>query len=291
MVKERLTITLDRKILDEVDSTIDGINIRNRSHAIEYLLEESLGKNMPQKAVILAGGSLVKGPNGYVPKPMLMIDNKPLIEYLIRMLVKNEIKDILILAGDKGNMLTTYFGDGSKYGVRITYLIEEKRSGTEGALAFAKGLLNSESFFVINGDNYYDFNVKGLCQQHAATKALVTIALTTAENTKSFGVTKLEGSKILNFTENPNNETSKLVSSGFYLFSKEALDFVNSGSEPVMLEKSLFPLLASMGKLYGFVVSGNWVPLSSENIEMSIKSMEIVVSSAYSNKTKNKKSI
>ncbi|MGC9099218.1 MAG: sugar phosphate nucleotidyltransferase [Candidatus Micrarchaeia archaeon] len=276
-MKDRLTITIDRKILEKIDATIDGINVRNRSHAIEHLLEAALNKNAPRKAVILAGGTIIKGPNGYVPKPMLLLNGKPIIEYTFEMLLRNGINEAIILAGEKGELITSYFGDGSRFGIKLTYMLEEKRKGTEGALALAKGLLGSEPFLVINGDNFYDFSVIELYKQHLATNALVTIALTTAENTKGFGVTRLEGSRILNFAEKSPSERSKLVSTGLYLFDKGALDFISTSQEPVMLEKSLFPKLASMRKLYGFVISGDWVPLESSSIEGSIHEMEKLI--------------
>ncbi|MGC9129411.1 MAG: sugar phosphate nucleotidyltransferase [Candidatus Micrarchaeia archaeon] len=275
MSKERLTITLDRRILDEVDATIDGINVRNRSHAIEKLIEVALSQNVPQKAVILAGGNTIRQNGKTIPKAMANVAGKPIIEYTIQMLVRNGVNDFIILAGEKSEEITSYLGDGSRFGAKITYLIEEKRKGTEGALLLAKGLVGNWPFFVVNGDNFYDFRISEMYKQHIATKALVTIALTTAESTKGFGATKLEGSKILDFVEKPYYYQSKLVSTGFYLFSKEALDLISpNSSEPVMLEKSLFPRLASLGRLYGFVISGKWAPLASSEIESSIKEIE-----------------
>jgi NDP-sugar pyrophosphorylase family protein len=274
MSKERLTITLDRRILDEVDATIDGINVRNRSHAIEKLIEVALSQNVSQKAVILAGGNTIRQNGKIIPKPMVNVAGKPIIEYTIQMLVRNGVNDFIILAGEKGEEITSYLGDGSRFGAKITYLIEEKRKGTEGALLFAKGLIGNWPFFVVNGDNFYDFRVSEMYKQHIATKALVTIALTTAESTKGFGVTKLEGSKILGFVEKPYSENSKLISTGFYIFSKEALGLIDPSSEPSMLEKSLFPKLAKMGKLHGFVIYGKWSPLIDNELEQSIKEME-----------------
>lgn len=277
MGKVRLTITIDRRILEEVDSTIDGLNVRNRSHAIERLIEIALNQSAPRKALILAGGEPIKFEGKTILKPMLIVNGKPIIEYTIEMLLKNGVNDVTILAGEKSEEIISYLGDGGRYGIKITYLIEEKRRGTEGALLLTKGLAGEEPFFVLNGDNFYNFSITEMYKQHIATKALVTIALTTAENTKGFGVTRLEGAKILNFVEKPSFEKSKLISTGFYLFSKEALEFIKKVEEPVMLERSLFPKLANMGKLYGYVVSGSWAPLVSSDIQSSIKNMESLV--------------
>jgi len=274
MSKERLTITIDKKVLDLVDGTIDGINVRNRSHAIERLLELSLLQNVSQKAIILSGGDTVLSGGKRIPKSMVTAGGMPLLEYTIKMLSRNGTNDIVILAGEKSEEISNYFGDGSSFGVRITYVVENKRRGTEGALLFARGFVGPGPFFVINGDNYYDFNIADVYKQHIATKALVTIALTTVERTVGFGVTRLDGSKILDFVEKPATEGSKLVSTGFYVFSKAALDLISKSDKPVMLEESLFPRLASMGKLYGYVVSGKWVPFDSSRPEATIKEVE-----------------
>ncbi len=273
-MKERLTITLERNIIEEVDKSIDGINIRNRSHAIERLLEAALNQNAPRKAVIFAGGELIRYGNSTMPKPMVKVNGKPIIEHVIDMLLNNGANDIIILAGEKGDEIISYLGDGSRFNVKITYILEEHRKGTEGALLMAKSLVGNEPFFVVNGDNFYDFSTKEMYKQHIATKALVTIALTTIESTRGFGVTKLEGSKILDFVEKPYSEKSKLISTGFYIFSKEALSLIEPSSEPSMLEKSLFPKLAKMGKLHGFVMYGKWAPLIANELEQSIKEME-----------------
>ena len=280
-MKERLTITLDTFLLKEIDATIDGINVRNRSHAIERLLETALTQNAPKKAVVLAGGSTVRSSEGILmPKVMLKVRNKPILEYVLQELSRNGVNELVIAAGEGSEQITSYFGNGSSFGVRITYLIEEKRRGTEGALLLAKGLVGPEPFFVVNGDNMYKFDLLNMYKQHLATKAVVTIALTTAEKTSNFGVIKLEGSKIMEFTEKPVIGKSQLVSTGMYIFDKSALDMIEPSSQPSMLESGLFPRLAEIGKLYGYVISGAWQPLISNNIEGSIKKMEKLVASA-----------
>lgn len=279
MNKERLTITLDKKVLSAVDETIDGINVRNRSHAIERLIELALLQNTAQKAVILSGGDTILRKGKRIPKSMVMVGGLPLLEYTIRMLSRNNTNDIVILAGENSEEISNYFGDGSSFGVRITYAVENKRRGTEGALFFVRGLVGHEPFFVLNGDNYYDFNIAEMYKQHIITKALVTIALTTVEKTTGFGVTRLDGSRILDFVEKPATEGSKLVSTGFYVFSNAALDLISKSDKPVMLERSLFPRLASMGKLYSYVVSGKWIPFDLGRLEATIKDIEALTSS------------
>src|SRR5271157_2504838 len=190
MGRERLTITLDAELLKDVDSTVDGVNVRNRSHAIEKLLGSVLSQKTPEKALILAGGSLVRTSAGAIPKAMVNVKGSPILKYVIRELSRNKVTDIIIAAGEGSELITDYFGDGSLFGVRISYIVEEKRRGTEGALQLAKGLMGTEPFYMVNGDNVFRLNLGEMYKQHISTKALVTMALTTAEKTLGFGVTK-----------------------------------------------------------------------------------------------------
>jgi len=273
MVKERLTITLDKEVLKEVAATIDAINVRNRSHAIEKLLKTALMQKTPKKAVVLAGGVPVRFENKPIPKPMVLVDGKPIMEYVLQALSKIGVNDVIVVAGENAEEITGYFGNGSSLGLKITYLVEEKRRGTEGALALAKGLAGSDPFFVINGDNLYLFDLLEVYKQHINTQASVTIALTTAEKATGFGVTKLDGFKVVAFSEKPEETKNQLVSTGLYVFSSSVFDMLAQSEKPVMLEDSLFPKLAIIGKLYGYVVSEGWIPLDSSNISGSIKAM------------------
>ena len=101
----------------------------------------------------------------------------------------------------------------------------------------------------------------------------MTIALTTAEKATGFGVTKLDGFKVVAFSEKPEETKNQLVSTGLYVFSSSVFDMLAQSEKPVMLEDSLFPKLAIIGKLYGYVVSEGWIPLDSSNILGSIKAM------------------
>lgn len=275
-MKERLTITLDSELLKRLDTTIDGVNVRNRSHAIERLLDLVLEQAMPKRAVILAGGPTVstKG-QSEIPKPMLMIKGRPIIEYVIRELKRNEITEILIAIGRGGERITSYLGDGSLFGVKLNYIKEDSPKGTANALDLARGLVGNAPFFVINGDNIFRINLVEMYKQHISTKAPATMALATADITTGFGVTKLDGFKITSFLEKPEHERSKLVSAGIYIFNPSIFDIIQKeAGGHAMLEKHIFPKLASAGDLYGYVFSSPWYPLDTKNLVESIKRLE-----------------
>lgn len=275
-MKERLTITLDSELLKKLDATIDGVNVRNRSHAIERLLDIVLAQTTPKKAVILAGGPTVSTKSqSEIPKPMLMVKGKPILEYVIKELKRNDITDILIAIGRGGEKITHYFGDGTLFGVKLNYIKEDSPKGTANALDLARGLVGNSPFFVINGDNIFKINLLEMYKQHITTKGHATIALSPAEITTSFGVTRLDGFKVTSFLEKPEHEKGKLVSAGIYIFNPSIFDIIEKESAAhTMLEKDIFPKLASAGDLYGYVFSSPWYPLETKNIEESIRKLE-----------------
>src|SRR3989338_5903017 len=132
MQRERLTITLKNDILRLVDKFVDGDRIRNRSHAIEYLLAKTLVQ--PQvKVLILAGGRGVSfRPLTYeLPKAMIPIRGKPLLEHTLIRLKQFNLTDVTISIGHLGEKIKNYFEDGSRLGLKISYL-EQPRAGRGG---------------------------------------------------------------------------------------------------------------------------------------------------------------
>src|SRR3989344_5584060 len=166
MDRDRLTITLLKDILKKVDSFIDGTTIRNRSHAIETLISRSIAPKI-DTAVILAGGEGIKlRPLTYeIPKSLIPIGGRPLVEYTVEMLKKADIRNIVFAIGHLGDKIRDYFGDGSKFGVRITYKEESKRLGTAGALRSAASDING-TFITLHGDVLSHINLFDLLQFH-----------------------------------------------------------------------------------------------------------------------------
>src|SRR3989338_4184729 len=116
-MKERVTLTLDANLLREIDRRIDGHRIKNRSHAIELTLMQTMGSNVPKTALILAGGMGTRlQPITYeVPKPLLTVHDKTLLEHLFDLFKKFSIKDIVISIGYKGDKIKAAIGNGRKF--------------------------------------------------------------------------------------------------------------------------------------------------------------------------------
>ena len=273
MDRERLTITLKKDIVRLLDKQIDGVTLRNRSHAIETYLEHALTTNVTQ-AVILAGGKGVKmRPLTYeVPKALIPVHGKPILEYLIDALAKHTIRSIVLAVGHLGDKIQNHFGDGSRYGVKITYSKEIKPLGTAGALCFARTYLANETVVVLHGDMLVEIDFSELIRFHHEQHTIGTIALTTAADTSTFGAVNLRGSRIVDFIEKPEKgkTSSLLVNSGIYVFEPEIFDYIPQ-NKAVMLE-DIFPKLATEAKLSGFPFEGRWFDVSTpKTYEQAIK--------------------
>jgi NDP-sugar pyrophosphorylase family protein len=258
-MKERLTITLDSDTLGLVDNQIDGKKIKNRSHAIEILLHRVLGRNRPKKAILLLGGKGTRfRPITYeLPKALLPVQGKTVPEHLIELFKKYHIKDLVFSVGYMAEKIMAYYGDGSKYGVNITYVKEKEPVGSAGAIKLAANELK-EPFIVTNGDELKDIDLEEMYLFHKNNNALVTAALTTVEDPSLYGVAKLEGNKILEFVEKPTREKapSNLINSGLSIWEPEVIKLIPDGF--TMYEKDVFPKLAREGKLFGYIFSGQW---------------------------------
>jgi NDP-sugar pyrophosphorylase family protein len=258
-MKERITLTIERDILGKVDATVNGSDVKNRSHAVELLITKAFGQNKPSKAIILAGGqgSRMKALTNFMPKPMLRIQDKTLLEHNIALLSKHGIKDIIISIGYKGDKIKEYFGDGSQYGVNINYIEEKEPLGTAGPLNLLKDRI-TETFILMNGDELKNIDLEDMFMFHRKNKGTATIALTTIDDPSSYGVAVMNGNKIKTFIEKPSRENapSKLINAGCYILEPEILKTVPEGFS--MMENDVFPRLATNDKLLGYVFSGQW---------------------------------
>jgi len=156
----RVTITLSREIAGKVDELVDGVRIRNRSHAIESLISDSLDLAEVRQAVILAGGDRT-------------MERIPAIRRALQTLQQHGVFAIIMAVGYLGEQIRQEFGDGSQYGVSLTY--SESELGTGGALLQLKSQLK-RTFLIVNIDQPVDVDLRNLLKFHAAHQPVVTIA-------------------------------------------------------------------------------------------------------------------
>ncbi|MFH1591690.1 MAG: sugar phosphate nucleotidyltransferase [archaeon] len=272
-MKERVTLTLESDVLNKVDRMVDGKKIKNRSHAVELLVVKGLGRHVPHRAVILAGGKGTRlRPITYeIPKALIPVHGKTLTEHLFDLLRRHGVTEIMMAVGHMASKIKDHFGDGKPYGISLTYVEEKEPMGTAGPLRMAKEFLK-EPFIASNGDELKDIDIEQMYKLHREKGALCTIALTTVEDPSQYGVARLSGSKILEFVEKPKKEDapSNLINSGFYIIEPEVVEIIPEGFS--MLEQDVFPKLAQLGRLYGFPFSGQWFDTGNiQRYERAIK--------------------
>ncbi len=263
----RLTITLDQELLRRLDAVIDGSKIRNRSHAIEFLLSNSLVAKKT-KVLILAGGEGVKfRPLTYeLPKSLIPIKGKPLLEHTLEALRDQGFSEIYISIGHLGEKIRDYFGDGARWRIKIRYLEQtSSKKGTAQPVLEAKGYLGDEPFLVIYGDVLTKLFFSDLVEFHASHRGIATIALASVEKPAMWGVATIQGNRIVDFVEKPKIRTkSHLINAGVYVLSPEVFRYIPKNS--TRLEKDLFPRLAQEGKLYAYPFESEWHDVSTPEV-------------------------
>jgi len=178
------------------------------------------------KAVILAGGkgTRLKPYSAVIPKPLVPIGNKAILEILIGRLRKFGVKDLTICVNHLAGLIQAYFGDGKKLGVDIKYSVEDKQLGTVAPIKLVKGL--PENFFVMNGDLMTDLDFKKFYNNHLENKTLVTIAIYKRTSKIDFGVIDVDkvNNVVKGFKEKPEYELN--VSMGVYILNKKVLEII-----------------------------------------------------------------
>jgi NDP-sugar pyrophosphorylase family protein len=258
--REKLTVTVKKDLIKKIDKIIDGRKIRNRSHATEFLIEEGLGLNKVNTAFILAGGEGTRlRPLTYeIPKPLIPVHGKPLLEHTLELLHSHGIDNVVMSLGYKAEKIQEYFGDGRRYGMNFTYIIEKEKLGTAGPLKLAKKYLTS-TFIVLWADVLAQIDLDDFIRSHHENDGLITIALTSVDDVSSFGVVSLKGNKITGFVEKPKKEDapSNLINAGLAICEPEVIDHLPAGKF-AMFEKDIYPQLAEAGKVYGYPFEGQW---------------------------------
>lgn len=213
------------------------------------------------KAVILAGGkgTRLKPYTTVFPKPLMPIGDKPILEIVIRQLKSYGFDEIIMAVGHLAELIMTFFNDGSKYGIKIKYIREDKPLGTAGSLALMKDEL-TEAFLMMNGDVLTTLDFSDLVRYHKRKGAIATIALKRRDVKIDFGVVEFnEGNNnIIGYIEKPIIDY--LVSMGVYVFDPRVLEYIR-------LEECLdFPdliknLISNREIVKGYSFDGYWLDI------------------------------
>ena len=215
------------------------------------------------KAVVMAGGfgTRIQPLTHSIPKPMLPIMNRPMMEHTIVSLRDLGITEFIILLYFKPEVIKDYFKDGSKWGINITYVVPDDDYGTAGAVKKAQEFIGDENFIIISGDLVTDFDFQQIFDYHKAKHSKLTITLTSVENPLEFGVVIAnDEGKIEKFLEKPSwgEVFSDTINTGIYIIEPEILNYIPK-NENFDFAKDLFPLLMRQGiSLMAGYAQGYW---------------------------------
>ena len=192
------------------------------------------------QAVILAGGlgTRLRPYTFTVPKPLLPLGDKALLDHLIEHLVACDVKEIILALGYQPQLVRAYFGDGSSRGVTIRYVQETEPLGTAGCLSLARPLLDPTSpFFVMNGDIVTQLDFGAMARFHAAERAQLTIGYIEHTYQSPFGVLELNGAEIVGIREKPAYVHP--VSAGIYCVAPDVAAMVPENTPTTMPDLAL----------------------------------------------------
>jgi NDP-mannose synthase len=178
-----------------------------------------------KRAIILAGGkgTRLRPYTVVLPKPLMPIGDYPILEVIIRQLVQNGFNRITMAVNHQADLIQTFFGDGSKWGIKIDYSLEDKPLSTMAPLKLIEDL--PENFLVMNGDILTDLDYNDFYESHVANNNIFTISAYQREVKSEFGVLELDSQNtLIGFKEKPIQKYD--VSMGIYMVSKKAVEYI-----------------------------------------------------------------
>lgn len=219
------------------------------------------------QAVIMAGGegSRLRPLTSNLPKPMLPIVNRPMMEHIVLLLKQHGITDVVATVQFLASLIRNYFGDGSDLGVSLSYANEEVPLGTAGSVLGAQDLL-SGTFLVISGDALTDIDLEEVIGFHRSRGAAATLVLKHVQDPLEFGIVMTrEDGHIERFLEKPTwgQVFSDTINTGIYVLEPEILDLIPP-DRPYDFSSELFPAMLDKGlPLFGFVSDAYWTDVGN----------------------------
>lgn len=214
---------------------------------------------MARRAVILAGGrgTRLKPYTLALPKPLVPVGETPILEIIVRQLSSQGFDHLTFAVNHQADIIRAYFGDGSKFGVKIDYSLEKIPLSTMGPLRLVKDL--PSSFLVMNGDVLTDLNYGGLLERHEREANLMSISASRREQLIDFGVLETgEDGKLVDFHEKPRDRY--LVSMGVYALSNRVLRYIPEG-KPYGFDNLVLDLLGAKEVVKVYPYEGYWLDI------------------------------
>ncbi len=219
------------------------------------------------QAILLVGGfgTRLMPLTSTVPKPMLPIAGLPVTEHQLAMAKRAGITSLVLATSYLSEVFIPYFGDGSRWGMKLQYAVEEEPLGTGGAIRNAAELLTkSESIVIFNGDVLSSHDLSRQIQMHESLNADVTLHLTHVADARAFGCVPIdEEGRVTAFLEKMEKPVTNTINAGCYVFNPRIIQSIPAG-KVVSVEREIFPqLVASGNAVYGMVDDSYWLDIGT----------------------------
>jgi NDP-mannose synthase len=224
------------------------------------------------KAIVLAGGKGTRlAPYTTVlPKPLMPIGDMPILDVVLRQLAAAGFDKITLAVGYLAELLMAYCGDGSRYGVELTYSREERPLGTAGPIALVRGV--DQTFLVMNGDLLTTLDYREMLAFHVSRGNIATVATFPRDVVIDLGVIEAIDDRVVNYREKPSFNYA--VSAGIYVFEPAVLDFIPRG-ERFDLPELILTLLDRGLTVGRFAAVGQWLDIGRhDDYEEAVRAFE-----------------
>jgi NDP-sugar pyrophosphorylase family protein len=219
------------------------------------------------KAVILAGGegTRLRPLTLSLPKPVVPVVDRPFLRHQLDLLATVGVREIVFCVAYRPERIQAVFGDGSAFGVKIHYAIEETPLGTGGAVRNALPFLDQRTL-VLNGDVLTGVDLPALVAHHERTQASATLYLTPVANPSAYGLVETDAdARVLRFVEKPDPDqiTTDTINAGIYVLETRVLDLIPPGVKH-SIERAFYPALLARGdRVTGHVHRGYWIDIGT----------------------------
>lgn len=200
-----------------------------------------------------------------VPKPMLPVAGLPVTEHQLVMAKRAGITNLVLATSYLSDVFIPYFGDGSHWGMKLQYAVEDEPLGTGGAIRNAAQMLNKdESIVIFNGDVLSSHDLSRQIQMHESLDADVTMHLTHVADARAYGCVPVDhDGRVKAFLEKMENPVANTINAGCYVFNPRVVDQIPAG-KVVSIEREIFPDLVDRGQaIYGMIDDSYWIDIGT----------------------------
>jgi len=215
-----------------------------------------------KSAIILAGGkgTRLEEKTLELPKPLIPVGGKPLLERILEWLRKNGVENVIIGVAYKKEKIKEYFGDGSKFGLNIIYTEHDENGGTEDAFktAIESSKIGDENFYAMNGDQITDLQLEGLTNFHLQKNSVATIVSIKLKT--NYGIIKTDHEGRITEFQEKHEVPGILMNSGIYVFNKKIKNVLSGGN----IEENAFRKLIKNKSISSFYYDGMWFTVNDK---------------------------